>query len=91
MMREVPNHPKAKLYPSEIVTFGLMFALKGIGPRALAPLARPKLSSMVSQPAAPHALVSLAPGGYSHPAHVGNAFLAQPIVFGVADTYGIEV
>jgi hypothetical protein len=28
-MKEVPKHPQAKLYPSELVTIGLLFALKG--------------------------------------------------------------
>jgi hypothetical protein len=28
-MKEMPKHPQAKLYPSELVTIGLLFALKG--------------------------------------------------------------
>ena len=28
------KHPKAKLYPSEVVTIALLFALKGVGNRA---------------------------------------------------------
>ncbi len=36
MMRDVPKHPKAHLYPREVVTLALLFALKGVGPRALA-------------------------------------------------------
>ena len=28
-MKEVPKHRQAKLYPSELVTIGLLFALKG--------------------------------------------------------------
>ncbi|EFH89872.1 hypothetical protein Krac_11457 [Ktedonobacter racemifer DSM 44963] len=28
-MQEVPKHSQAKLYPSELVTIGLLFALKG--------------------------------------------------------------
>ena len=28
-MRDLPKHPQAKLYPSEIVTLGVLFALKG--------------------------------------------------------------
>ncbi len=31
---DVPKHPQAKLYPSEVVTLALLFALKGVGPRA---------------------------------------------------------
>ncbi len=33
-MHDVPKHPQAKLHPSEIVTLALLFALKGVGPRA---------------------------------------------------------
>ena len=28
-MRDIPKHPQAKLYPSELVTIGILFALKG--------------------------------------------------------------
>ena len=28
-MKEIPKHPQAKLYPSELVTIGILFALKG--------------------------------------------------------------
>src|SRR5207248_352756 len=30
----VPKHPLSKLHPSELITIGLLFALKGVGPRA---------------------------------------------------------
>ncbi len=33
-MGDVPKHPQAKLYPSELVTIGILFALKGRGWRA---------------------------------------------------------
>ena len=33
-MVEVPKHPQAKRYPSEIVTRAVWFALKGVGERA---------------------------------------------------------
>jgi hypothetical protein len=31
-MREVPKHPDAKLYPSEVVPLAWLFAIKGGGP-----------------------------------------------------------
>ncbi len=40
-MSDVPKHAQASLYPSELVTLALLFALKGVGPRAFAPLAYP--------------------------------------------------
>jgi hypothetical protein len=33
-MRAVPTHPDAYLWPSEVVTLGLLPALKGVGNRA---------------------------------------------------------
>jgi hypothetical protein len=32
-MKAMSKHPQANLYPSEIVTPGLLFALKGVGNR----------------------------------------------------------
>ncbi len=34
-MQNVPKYPQAKLNPSELVTLALLFALKGVGPRAV--------------------------------------------------------
>ena len=33
-MRAMPKHPEAHLWPSEVVTLGLLHALKGVGNRA---------------------------------------------------------
>ena len=33
-MKDVPKHSQAKIYPSELVTLGALFALKGRGCRA---------------------------------------------------------
>ena len=33
-MRTIPKHPEAHLWPSEVVTLGLLHALKGVGNRA---------------------------------------------------------
>jgi hypothetical protein len=30
----IPKHPEARLWPSEVVTLGLLHALKGVGNRA---------------------------------------------------------
>jgi hypothetical protein len=55
-MHTVPNHAQANLYPSELVTLALLFALKGVGPRVLS-VARARLPSLVPEGAAPHPLV----------------------------------
>jgi hypothetical protein len=33
-LRTVPKHPEARLWPSEVVTLGLLHALKGVGNHA---------------------------------------------------------
>src|SRR5229473_3896395 len=33
-LRALPKHPEARLWPSEVVTLGLLHALKGVGNRA---------------------------------------------------------
>jgi hypothetical protein len=33
-LRTIPKHPEARLWPSEVVTLGLLHALKGVGNRA---------------------------------------------------------
>ena len=33
-MHTIPTHPEARLWPSEVVTLGLLHALKGVGNRA---------------------------------------------------------
>ena len=59
-LRAIPKHPEAHLWPSEVVTLGLLHALKGVGNRPFyrwltrdyrplfprAPRAHPALSSL---------------------------------------------
>ena len=33
-MKNVPNHSQAALWPSELVTIGMLFAVKGVGQQA---------------------------------------------------------
>jgi hypothetical protein len=86
-MHDVPKHPQAKLHPSEIVTLALLFALKGVGPRAfyrwLVRDYRPLF------PHLPHRtrLFRL----FATHRDWADYFLAQPTVLGVADSYGIEL
>ena len=87
ILADVPKHPDAHLYPSEVVTVGLLFALKGGRQR---PFYRwlwknyrawfPKL------PERTRLFRVLA----THSAWT-EYFLAQPTTLGVADTYGSEL
>jgi hypothetical protein len=82
-----PKHPQARLWPSEIVTLAILFALKGTGERAFYRWASRDLRDLF--PALPERtrLFRL------FAAHAGWAdrFLATPTLFGVADSFGIEL
>src|SRR3712207_3476983 len=86
-MMDVPKHPQAKLYPSEIVTLAVLFALKGVGPRPfyrwLVRDYRPLF------PKLPHRtrLFRLVA---THRAWADYC-LAHPTLLSVADSYGIEL
>lgn len=84
-MCAVPKHPQAHLYPSELVTLGVLYALKGSG-------ARPFYRWLVRDyrplfPRLPHRtrLFRLLA---THRAWT-DRFLADPTLRGVADTYPI--
>src|SRR3990170_1366879 len=85
-MRAVPKHPQAKLYPSEIVTLGLLFALKGVGERAFYRWLTRDYRSLFPQLPERTRLFRLFK---THRAWT-DRFLAQPSLLGVADTFGIE-
>ena len=87
MMVHVPKHPDAHLYPSELVTVGLLFALKGAGPRPFYRWLNNNYRHWF--PALPERtrLFRLLT---THAAWT-EYFLAQPTLLGVADTYGIEL
>ena len=86
VMADHPKHPQAKLYPSEIVTLALLFALKGVGPR---PCYRWLVRDYRALfPTLPHRtrLFRLFATHHAWADH----FLAEPTLLGVADSYGIE-
>jgi hypothetical protein len=86
-MTEVHKHPQAYLYPSELVTLALLFALKGVGDRALY-----RWLTRDWQPLFPRLpeRTRLFRLFRTHRAWA-NRFLVDPTVLGVADTYGIEL
>ncbi len=87
MMAGVPKHPQAQLYPSELVTIGLLFALTGDGPRRFYRwLANNYRHWFPRLPERTRLFRLLA----TH-ADWTEYFLAQPTLLGVADTYGIEL
>jgi hypothetical protein len=87
MMINVPKHPDAALYPSEIVTVGVLFALKGVGPRPFYRWLRNNYRHWFPRLPERTRLFRLLA---THAAWT-DYFLAQPTTLGVADTYGIEL
>ncbi len=86
-MRDVRKHLLSKLYPSEIVTIGMLFALKGVSERAFYHwLRRDWLSCFPNLPERTRLFRLLK----IHQDWT-DSFLAHPTVLGVADTYGIEL
>ena len=86
-MTDVSKHSQAKLFPSELVTLGLLFALKGGGGRAFDRWAKGNLRGFF--PGLPHRtrfmrLLTI------HQDWT-RRFLADPTLLGVADSYGIEL
>jgi len=86
-MPEVPKHVQSNLWPSEIVTLGILFALKGIGNRAFYRWVERDLKTLFPQLPERTRLFRLF---VTHHAWTAR-FLAQPTILGVADSYGIEL
>lgn len=86
-MKEVPKHNQAKLYPSETVTLGLLFALKGRGTRAFYRWASGNLKGFFPHLPDRTRLMRLLA---AHPDWTRH-FLAETTLLGVADSYGIEL
>src|SRR5262249_33785898 len=82
----IPKHPEAHLWPSEVVTLGLLHALKGVGTRPfyrwLTRDYRPLFPRLPERTRLFRLLTT-------HQDWT-RAFLAAPTVLGVIDTYGIE-
>lgn len=86
-MHDVPKHPQAHLYPSEVVTLALLYALKGVGQRAFYRWISRNYRSWF--PALPERtrLFRL----FAAHADWSERWLADPTLLGVIDSYGIEL
>jgi hypothetical protein len=86
-MVKVPKYPQAQLWPSEAVTIGLLYAIKGVGTRAFY-----RWLTNNYQPRFPKRShrTSLFRQLRSKQAWT-NSFLAAPSLRGVIDSYGIEL
>jgi hypothetical protein len=87
VLGELPKHPQASLYPSELTTLALLFALKGVGPRAFYRWLTRDFRSLFPRLPERTRLFRL----FATHQDWAEYFLAQPTIMGVADSYGIEL
>lgn len=86
-MTDVAKHSQSKLYPSEIVTLGVLHALKGVGQRAFYRWLTNNYGHLFADLPDRTRLFRLLKTHQDWTAR----FLAEPTVLGVADTYGVEL
>ena len=86
-MPNIPKHPQAKQYPSELVTIGVLFALKGGYFRAFYRWLKRDFDKHFGGLADRTRLQRLL---YTHRDGC-QVFLAQPSFFTIIDSYGIEL
>jgi hypothetical protein len=86
-MKNVPNHSRAALWPSELVTIGVLFAVKGVGQQAFYRwLARDHGPLFPALPERTRLFRRLKTHW-----RWAQMFLAQPSLLGVIDSYGVEL
>src|SRR6266550_2055856 len=86
-MRAIPKHPEARLWPSEVVTLGLLHARKGVGTRPFSRWLTRDYRPLFPQLPERTRLFRLLK---THQDWT-QIFLAAPTVLGVIDTYGIQL
>jgi len=86
-MRDIKKHSQANLSPSEIVTLGILFSLKGVGKRAFYRWL--KRDWLIWFPKLPER-TRLFRLFRTHRTWT-DRFLAEPTVLGVVDSYGVEL
>jgi hypothetical protein len=87
VMHDVPKHPLAALYPSELVTLGVLFALKGVGERAFYRWLSRDYRGLFPQLPERTRLFRI----LTQVRDWTHRFLVEPGLLSVADTYGIEL
>ena len=86
-MGDVPKHPQAALFPSEVVTLAFLFAIKGVGNRAYYRWLERDWRELFPGLPERTRLFRL----FTTHRDWTARFLAEPTLFGVIDTYGIEL
>lgn len=87
VMLDVPRHPQALLWPSEIVTLAILFVLKGRSERAFYRYACRELIGLFPKLPERTRLFRL----FAAHRNWSDRFFAAPTFFGIADSFGIEL
>ena len=85
-LQAVEKDKRANLYPSELVTLAILFAIKGVGKRAFYRWVSNNWRSFFPQLPERTRLFRL----FKTHRDWANRFLADPTILGVTDSYGIE-
>ncbi len=86
-LRTIPKHPEAHLWPSEVVTLGLLHALKGVGNRAFYRWLTRDYRALFPRLPERTRLFRLFKTHHTW----SEVFFASPTVLGIIDTYGVEL
>ena len=86
-MRAIPKHPDARLWPSEVVTLGLLHARKGVGNRAFYRWLTRDYRALFPRLLERTRLCRL----FMTHQDWTKVFLASPTVLGIIDPYGIAL
>ena len=86
-MKGMPKHSQASLYPSEVVTLGVLFALKGVGNRAFYRWLVRDYKSLFPKLPDRTRLFRL----FATHQDWTDRFLVEPGLLSVVDSYGIEL
>ena len=86
-LRDKTKHPLAKLQPGEVVTLGLLQALRGQGHRAFYRWVTKELSGLFPNSPEQSRLFRL----LHKASYLLHRFKAKPTVLGVCDTLGVEL
>ena len=86
-MPDAKKHSQASLYPSEVITIAILFALKGVGNRAFYRWLKRDYRQLFPQLPVRTRLFRL----FNSHRHWTRRFMAEPSLLGLIDTYGIEL
>jgi len=86
-LRDVPKHSQAKLYPSEVLTLALLFALKGVGNQAFYRWLTRDYQALFPNLPSRTRLFRL----FNTHRRWTERFMAESSLIGLVDTYGIEL